>query len=172
MGLLDYSLLLAVEKVRSKEKKQEIRMSLNPDNETFNWRDTAEFGSPFTTEVKNRMQQAKDRHRFFSTCGRYVYHISIIDYLCDFGFAKKFESFYKVHIRGNKEMEVSAINPQSYGERFKKFMIEKVIINEDISRLKDSPLDTYQKNNLGSEMLSQFNDKYSDYQLIKRVFRR
>jgi hypothetical protein len=41
-----------------------------------------------------------DRHRYLSTCGRYCYHISIIDYLTQFDFAKRVESFYKTTIKG------------------------------------------------------------------------
>ena len=35
------------------------------------------------------------RHKFLSTCGRYIYHIGIIDYLQDFNFDKKGENFLK-----------------------------------------------------------------------------
>ena len=35
------------------------------------------------------------RHKFLSTCGRFIYHIGIIDYLQDFNFDKKLENFLK-----------------------------------------------------------------------------
>lgn len=72
----------------------------------------------------------KDRHRYISTCGRYCYHISIIDYLTQFDFAKKIESFYKTTIKGANPRLVSAVNPDLYAERFIKFMTDEVIVNE------------------------------------------
>lgn len=38
--------------------------------------------------VRESDRLALDRHRHFSSCGRFVYHISIIDYLTEFDFAK------------------------------------------------------------------------------------
>ena len=35
------------------------------------------------------------RHKFLSQCGRFIYHIGIIDYLQDFNFDKKLENFLK-----------------------------------------------------------------------------
>ena len=75
------------------------------------------------------------RHRYYSTCGRYVYHISIIDYLCSFNFAKRFESFYKTVIKGAPAAKVSAVHPQMYGDRFIDFMRKQVIVNEDQEQL-------------------------------------
>ena len=97
MGLLDYSLLLAVE--------------------------TLELGSAAPRDL--------GRYRYYSTCGRYVYHISIIDYLTTFNFGKRIESFYKTKIKGNDEKLVSAVNPDLYAQRFVDFMRNEVIINED-----------------------------------------
>jgi len=35
------------------------------------------------------------RHKFLSRCGRYIYHVGIIDYLQDYNFDKKIENFLK-----------------------------------------------------------------------------
>ena len=35
------------------------------------------------------------RHKFLSSCGRYIYHIGIIDYLQDFNVDKKLENLLK-----------------------------------------------------------------------------
>ena len=53
----------------------------------------------------------KDRHRFKSACGKYVYHIGIIDYLTEFTWPKKMESFYKINFKNVKEYNLSAVNP-------------------------------------------------------------
>ena len=76
MKFMDYSLLLAVERIKD----------------------------PIFVEEKNlndsqELVEATNRHRFFSTCGNYVYHIAIIDYLTQFNFNKRLESFYKVSLK-------------------------------------------------------------------------
>lgn len=43
--------------------------------------------------IRNRFEG--NRHKFLSKCGRYIYHIGIIDYLQDFNFDKKLENFLK-----------------------------------------------------------------------------
>ena len=82
-----------------------------------------------------------NRHRFFSTCGNYVYHIAIIDYLTKFNWAKKGESFYKVTIKGNKAKLVSCVEPGLYGRRFINFMKDSVIVNETKQRYRNERLD-------------------------------
>ena len=41
-----------------------------------------------------------NRHRYLSKCGKYIYHVGIIDYLQDYNFEKKAENFYKQKIKG------------------------------------------------------------------------
>jgi hypothetical protein len=55
---MDFSLLFAVERIA--DQKQSNEEYLNESMEIL---------------------EARNRHRFFSTCGNYVYHIAIIDYL-------------------------------------------------------------------------------------------
>ena len=95
LKLIDYSLLLAVECIKSS------------DNFTPN------------------------RHTYLSSCGRYAYHIAIIDYLTEWNFQKKVESFWKVNIKNNKDILVSAVNNELYAQRFIKFINHEVIVNED-----------------------------------------
>lgn len=86
LGFLDYSLLLAVEKIKNPVKP--------------NYRDTYIRGMNFKSEIEeSALENAKTRHRFKSTCGKYVYHIAIIDYLTQFNLSKRIESYYKVHIK-------------------------------------------------------------------------
>ena len=44
-----------------------------------------------------------------STCGNYIYHISIIDYLQKYDVVKKFERLHKKFIKGAKGNEISSI---------------------------------------------------------------
>ena len=78
----------------------------------------------------SRNQRAEDRHKFYSKCGKYIYHISIIDYLTDFNFSKKFEHFFKVYVKRKDKLNISAVNPKRYSERFINFINREVIINE------------------------------------------
>jgi hypothetical protein len=123
LKLIDYSLLLAVEKLRTPVPPwMLINASVNILNET----------------EKNVLDQQPipnsvyDRHRYFSSCGRYVYHISTIDYLTRYNIYKQIESFYKVKIKRCPKDLVSCIDSDSYGKRFVKFMETEVIVNEEI----------------------------------------
>ena len=58
MKFMDYSLLLAVERIN--DPKERSDNYLNESQELI---------------------EARNRHRYFSTCGNYVYHVAIIDYL-------------------------------------------------------------------------------------------
>ena len=51
----------------------------------------------------------ESRHSFMSEGGKYIYHISIIDYLQDFNFDKSIESKYKSTIGDGTK--ISAIAP-------------------------------------------------------------
>ena len=79
-------------------------------------------------------ESAKKRHQFHSTCGRYVYHIAIIDYLTRFNFQKRLESWYKVQWKNQDRNKVSCVEPILYGNRFIKFMSQHVIVNDDMRK--------------------------------------
>lgn len=65
-------------------------------------------------------------HKYKSQCGKYIYHISVIDYLQDFSFKKKAEIKLKqVFQHADPEM-LSAMPSDKYQERFYKFMKERV----------------------------------------------
>ena len=130
LGLLDYSLLLAVEKLKDKEEK--IVMNHNKGC-------------------------SRNRHRFVSTCGNYVYHLAVIDMLTRFNLNKRMESYYKVHIKNNKEELVSCVNPDLYSRRFYKFLSKDVIINEDVEKETDP---NYEKIKLFAEMQREFDLLY------------
>ena len=53
-----------------------------------------------------------------SQCGKYIYHICIIDYLQLYNYKKKGETFWKTHVNGINPYHVSSIKPETYGKRF------------------------------------------------------
>jgi len=44
----------------------------------------------------DEFSHAEARHKFTSACGRYIYHVAIIDYLTEFNIQKRLESFFKI----------------------------------------------------------------------------
>ena len=61
-----------------------------------------------------------------STSGKFIYHISIIDYLQKYDMMKKLERLYKITVTGAAPQEVSTINVRAYKERFYDFMKDRV----------------------------------------------
>ena len=68
------------------------------------------------------------RHRFVSKCGKFVYHLAIIDYLQTFNFEKWGESRFKTWILRRPKDLISAVDPELYGSRFCKFMKSEVLL--------------------------------------------
>ena len=126
IGLLDYSLLLAIEAVGTPDQP------VSDSNEGKFPLTNPSLNDSSYIDLADASRDALNRHRFYSTCGRYVYHIAIIDYLTEFNLTKKFESLYKVNIKNNKAEHVSAVNPNLYASRFVNFMSKEVIVNEDL----------------------------------------
>jgi hypothetical protein len=58
----------------------------------------------FRESIHESLQQnekynaAEARHKFTSKCGRFIYHVAIIDYLTEFNWDKKVERFFKTTI--------------------------------------------------------------------------
>ena len=61
-----------------------------------------------------------------SSCGRYIYHVCIIDYIQSFNYVKKGEIILKTVLLNAKQQELSAMRPDKYAERFVKFMRDTV----------------------------------------------
>jgi len=76
--------------------------------------------------VRSRFQGT--RHKFLSRCGRYIYHVGIIDYLQDYNFDKKIENFLKYTLLRHGK-GISAVPPPDYADRFLRFMRDHVIID-------------------------------------------
>ena len=75
-----------------------------------------------------------------STCGNYIYHISIIDYLQKYDIFKKVERLHKQFFKGAKGSEISSIDADQYKTRFMKFMADKILsyeFNHNLDKAKD-----------------------------------
>lgn len=101
-GFIDYSILLAIE--------QTDDTVIKPTNETA--------------------LSCVDRHKFQSKCNKYIYHVSLIDYLTYYGFLKKTEHFVKVNCMLQNKDKLSCVNPNLYSSRFVNFMKKEVFIDE------------------------------------------
>ena len=81
----------------------------------------------------NRSPQGFDKvigkHSFRSSCKKFIYHISIIDYLQSFTFKKQSEIYLKTKFLGAKSSELSSMSPVPYCLRFNKFMKNNVFVN-------------------------------------------
>ena len=64
-------------------------------------------------------------------CGKWIYHISVIDYLQDFNIEKRLENFFKtLRATSHDAKYISAVHPDAYADRFIKFMKDSVIIDQ------------------------------------------
>ena len=118
-NLMDYSLLLAIEK-----NENYIKLKGNISRATGS---SLSAEKELNDELVKRFE--KTRHTFLSKSGKFIYHLAIIDYLQDFNTEKRLENMLKTVI--NKEgAQISAIHPNPYCKRFVKFMKEQVIIDD------------------------------------------
>ena len=92
-GLMDYSLLLGVEEVKSRKT-------------IFNITDS--------------------RSHYRSECGKYIYHLSIIDYLQRYTMIKRLETIWKQMTTSSRAWDISSIESKKYKKRFIYFMKSKV----------------------------------------------
>ena len=120
-NLMDYSLLLAIETV----EQDKVEDQKESTDEIMNFNELPAERMPDMTNsfVSN------NRHRFVSKCGKFVYHMAIIDYLQTFNWDKWSESFLKTQILRRQADQISAVNPKLYGKRFCKFMKSEVILD-------------------------------------------
>jgi hypothetical protein len=78
----------------------------------------------------------KTRHKFISSCGNFIYHLGIIDYLQEFNMDKIAENKFKTFSNWKTGHLISAINAIDYQKRFVDFMREEVIIEQSSQRRK------------------------------------
>lgn len=91
-------------------------------------------GRKYTTPCKNLLADkycsTKEVKKIESTCGNFIYHVSIIDYLQKYDMSKKLERFSKLFLMGCKNgKDLSSINPATYKERFLNFQKKVVFSN-------------------------------------------
>ena len=66
---------------------------------------------------------------FVSSCGKFTYHMAIIDYLQAFNLEKKSESFFKTWVLRRPAHLISAVDPNTYADRFVHFMNNEVLLD-------------------------------------------
>ena len=76
--------------------------------------------------ASTRVEGVKLGTSFKSQNGKYIYHISIIDYLQLYDLNKKLERFYKIIAGGVDGKELSSMSSEPYKKRFLSFMKSKV----------------------------------------------
>ena len=67
-------------------------------------------------------ERIRNRRVCESQCGKYIYHICIIDYLQSFNMNKRAEIAFKTTFKNAKASTLSAISPEKYAVRFLNFM--------------------------------------------------
>lgn len=131
-NLMDYSLLFAVEKVEegSKGSNGNKPRVCDPEKQICYYGDRPapqRSADSFKGIAESKSSQNEDithttRHKYVSSCGQYIYHLAIIDYLQTFNFEKKSESRLKIWILRRPAHLISAVEPSVYGDRFIRFM--------------------------------------------------
>lgn len=132
-NLMDYSLLMCIQEnpdyvsVLREFRDQSRSLDMSRGTHSSETRKiSVASSSPEMATIKQRFHG--DRHKFLSKCGRYIYHIGIIDYLQDYNFDKKVENFAKFTLLRNGP-GISAVPPPMYGDRFLRFMRDNVIVD-------------------------------------------
>lgn len=143
-NIMDYSLLLAIEKNPRYQMKGNSMKSQNSDMDEngpsvlpqipdLNKAQSANAVNPSADSYTQAMLGFKgSRHKFLSSNGAFIYHIAIIDYLQDYNWDKWGENLFKTVWRGRNK-EISAVPPLRYSNRYLKFM-DTYVIKEDSQR--------------------------------------
>ena len=80
-------------------------------------------------------EQQEMETSFLSTCGKFKYHVSVIDYLQRYNLSKKLERTYKIFTTSARPEEISSTDCDRYAERFIKFMKNQVFKPNNLSLL-------------------------------------
>ena len=85
----------------------------------------------FSDQRNTRVTLTNAGNQIVSSCGQFVYHISIIDYLQTYTLSKKVERWYKASVLKFKNTaltarDISSVPPATYEKRFLKFMKNEV----------------------------------------------
>ena len=60
--------------------------------------------------------------------GKFIFHVSIIDYLQKYDWLKRIERYYKINVNNAKGEELSSMPSEPYRKRFMQFMRDKVFV--------------------------------------------
>ncbi len=146
-NLMDYSLLFAVE---NNTKNQQN--TLLPSNQNF----TARLAGNFNTN-QNPLGNENQSHssHIFESCegGYFYYHISIIDYLQDYNFRKKFEHWWRTNITQANKALISCVPAEIYGNRFLEFMRNDVIIDDKNTEAEQNRNSSYSSRSIRSSII-------------------
>lgn len=159
-GLEKPPTLLKLETMKETDRLSQIEESKDP-----------EYKRKMTNEEirSSNLERAELRHQFTSHCGRYKYHIAIIDYLCDYNIEKKLENWFKSKkFTKEKAKLISAVPPEQYEKRFWKFMSREVIINESLQKILNN--DTVKLKEF-HRMMEAFDDEYHKYYMCEHCGR-
>ncbi len=74
------------------------------------------------------IQNEESTYKYFSECGKFIYHLAIIDYLQAFNSEKYMENFFKTKVLKKDKQFISAVKPDWYQDRFCNFMRNEVLI--------------------------------------------
>ena len=116
-NLMDYSLLIGIELNLTKYRGDKNKI---PNSSRFN---------SVVSDSEPEQKEELVIRKYMSKCGKFIYHIGIIDYLQPFRIMRKLEIYYKTKILKAKANEISSINPESYASRFELFMRNNVFYN-------------------------------------------
>lgn len=133
-GIMDYSVLLGIEEIT---KKATIPDRNNLSFSSGKLLSTKKLGFSRTVSLLRapstsvRGLKRFDRHRFQSAVSnsdgdKFIYHISIIDYLQNWTYKKRAENFLKSTFMNKDSQRLSAVEPIWYQERFMEFMVKQV----------------------------------------------
>ena len=138
LGFMDYSLLIGIEVLSGEDLEKygndvhqigaprtPTRKRLSQINESVNM-DFSEdiFGVDIDEERIDVGERMSLKHCFVS--GNRVYHISLIDFLQEWNLNKRGERFMKTVLMGKDGPTLSALEPNEYAVRFKKFCEQHV----------------------------------------------
>ena len=121
---MDYSLLLGIE-AKVQVNSEHFDTVINGERRKLSIRSSQEL-------------QRFKRHRFTSPDGTQTYYVSIIDFLQLWNCSKRAEQFAKTtFLRANKA-KLSAIEPNEYKKRFRRFMRSQVFVQQSRSNIGSS----------------------------------
>ena len=82
-----------------------------------------------TVHCQRKKNGMDNKRKILSKCGKFIYHIYIIDYLQPFRVNKRAEIMLRRTFQNAKASDISAMPPTKYAERFLHFFKNDVLID-------------------------------------------